>query len=174
MSEAEDLAVRPITVHDVLSGSVSLPFTSRSAWLQTQLDCPDLRRVHSHLNQGTRPSKKLTNIKDVKRYLNTVAISRDGILIVERDEPFASPRECIVIPRPVIDGFLSALHVKLDHPSRHQMKLVVQRYFFALDLDKAPSLATCALHSNKCLPVWWRNPPLIPQKELASHSLLTS
>lgn len=123
MSEAEDLAVRPITVHDVLCGSVSLPFTSRSAWLQTQLDCPDLRRVHSHLKQGTRPSKKLTNIKDVKRYLNTVAISRDGILIVERDESFASPRECIVIPRPVIDGFLSALHVKLDHPSRHQMKL---------------------------------------------------
>ena len=49
VSEAEDLAVRPISVQDVLSGQASLPFTSRAAWLQTQLECPDLRRVHSHL-----------------------------------------------------------------------------------------------------------------------------
>jgi len=33
VSEAEDLAVRPISVHDVLSGKTSLPFTSCSAWL---------------------------------------------------------------------------------------------------------------------------------------------
>lgn len=146
--EAEDLAVRPISVHDVLSGKTSLPFTSRSAWLQSQLECPDLRRVHSHLKQGTRPSKKLTNIKDVKRYLNLVSISRDGLLVVKRDEPFAAPRECIVIPRSVVDGFLAALHVKLDHPSRHQMKLVSQRYFFALDLDKA--LDRCSQCCHLC------------------------
>ena len=76
VSEAEDLAVCPMSVLDMLSGKTSLPFTSPSAWLQ-QLECPDLRRVHSHLMQGTRPSKKLTNIKDVKRYLNLVSISRD-------------------------------------------------------------------------------------------------
>ncbi|XP_068706826.1 uncharacterized protein [Montipora foliosa] len=148
VSEAEDLAVRPISVHDVLSGKTSLPFTSRSAWLQSQLECPDLRRVHSHLKQGTRPSKKLTNIKDVKRYLNLVSISRDGLLVVKRNEPFAAPRECIVIPRSVVDGFLAALHVKLDHPSRHQMKLVSQRYFFALDLDKA--LDRCSQCCHLC------------------------
>ena len=112
MSEAEDLAVRPISVHDVLSGLVPLPFTSRPAWLQTQLECPDLRCVHSHIKQGTRPSKKLTDIKDVKHYLNVITISRDRPLVVTRDEPIASPPECVVIPRAVIDGFLSALHVK--------------------------------------------------------------
>ena len=148
LSEAEDLAVRPISVHDVLSGLASLPFTSRPAWLQTQLESPDLRCVHSYLKQGTRSSKKLANIKDVKRYLNVVTISRDGLLVVRRDEPFASPHECIVIPRAVIDGFLSALHVKLNHPSRHQMVLVTQRYFFALDLDKA--LDRCSQSYHLC------------------------
>ena len=148
VSKAADLAVRPISVHDVLSGLASLPFTSRPAWLQTQLECQDLRRVHSHLNQGTRPSKKLTNIKDVKRYLNVVTISRDGLLVVRRDEPFASPHECIAILRDVIDGFLSALHVKLNRPSHHQMKLVDQRYFFALDLDK--SLDRCSQSCHLC------------------------
>ena len=119
------------------------PFASRLV-----LTCPDLRRVHSHLKQGTRPSKKLTNTKDVKRYLNLVSISRDGLLVVKRDEPFAASRECIVIPRSVVDGFLTALHVKLDHPSRHQMKLISQRYFFALDLDKA--LDRCSQRSRLC------------------------
>ncbi|KAL9979400.1 hypothetical protein ACROYT_G017059 [Oculina patagonica] len=28
-----------------------MPFISRSAWLRTQLECPDLRRVHSNLKQ---------------------------------------------------------------------------------------------------------------------------
>ena len=61
---------------------------------------------------------------------------------MKRDEPFAKPCKCIVIPRPVLDGFLSVLHVKLNHPSHHQMKLVIQRYLFALDLDK--SLDRCS------------------------------
>ena len=77
-----------------------------------------------------------------------VSISCDGLLVVKRDEPFAVPRERIVIPRSVIDGFLAALHVKLGHPSRHQMKLVSQRYFFALDLDKA--LDQCSQHCHLC------------------------
>ena len=148
ISKAEDSVVRPISIHDVLSGSVPLPFTSRSAWLQTQLECPDLRRVHSHLKQGTRPSKKLTNIRDVKRYLNGTTLSRDGLLVVRRDEPFAPSRECIIIPRQVTDGLLSALHIKLNHPSRHQLKQAVQRYFFALDLDKA--LDRCSHSCHLC------------------------
>ena len=146
VSNAEDLAVRPISVHDVLLGKTSLPFTSHSAWLQLQLECLDLRHVHSHLKQGTRPSKKLTNIKDVKHYLNLVSISRDGLLVVKRDEPFAASRKCIVIPHSVVDGFLAALHVKLDHLSHHQMKLVSQRYFFALDLEKALDRSSWCCH----------------------------
>ena len=146
LSEAEDLAVRPISVHDVLSGLASLPLTSCPAWLQTQLECPDLRRVHLHLKRGTRPSKKLTIIKDVKRYLNVVTISRDGPLVVRCDEPFASPHECIVIPRAIIDGFLSALHVKLNHLSRHRIKLIIQRYFFALVFDKALDRCSQSCH----------------------------
>lgn len=150
ISKPEDSVVRSISVQDILSGSLTLPFTSRSAWLQTQQECPDLRRVHSHLKQGTRPSKKATNIKDVKRYLNVASLSRDGLVVVKRDVPFSPSRDCIVIPRSVINGLLSALHVKLNHPSRHQMKQVVSRYFYPLDLDKALDL--CSTSCHVCLP----------------------
>ena len=86
--EMEDSVVRTVSIQDILDNVANLPFTSRSAWLQIQNDCPDLRRVRAHLKQGTRPSKKLTNIKDIKRYLNSALISRDGFLIVKRTHPF--------------------------------------------------------------------------------------
>ena len=99
-------------MQDVLSGSAKLPFTTRSTWLATQSECADLCRVHAHLRQGTRPSKKVTNARDVKRYLSTVSVARDGVLVVHKEEPFALVRECIVIPRHVLPGLHTALHIK--------------------------------------------------------------
>ena len=56
--EIEDSVVREVSVHDVISGKLKLPFLSRPAWKATQFECADLRRTHAHLKQGTRPSKK--------------------------------------------------------------------------------------------------------------------
>ena len=67
------------SVHSILSGTAKLPFTSRAAWLALQAECPDLRRTYAHLIQATRPSKKLTNIKDVKRYRNVATIASYGL-----------------------------------------------------------------------------------------------
>ena len=72
--ELEDSVIRSLSVRDALQGSVKMPFTSRAAWQTTQLECPHLRRTHSHLSQGARPSKKATKIIDVKRYLKDVVI----------------------------------------------------------------------------------------------------
>lgn len=114
-----------------------LLFTGRASWLAIQPECKDLRRTHAHLAQGTRPSKKLSNVKDVKRYLNVATIAKDGLLVVKRDEPLAPSRECIIVTRHVLDGLLTALHIQLSHPSSHQLKMVNKRYLFALDMDKA-------------------------------------
>lgn len=112
----EDSVVRSTSVQDVLKGDVRLPFTSRAAWLATQSECADLRH-RAHLIQGTRPSKKQTNAKDVKRYLNVATIARDGLLVVNCDVPLAPTRECIIVPRQVLDGLLTALHIQLSHPT---------------------------------------------------------
>ena len=136
VNRTEESVVLRTSTQDILAGASRLPFTSRTSCLAIQSECPDLRRTRAHLHQGTRPSKKLTNIHDVKRYLNATTIAKDGLLVVCRNEPLAPCREAIVVPRQVLDGLLTALHLKLDHPSRHQMKMVVRRYFFALDMDK--------------------------------------
>ncbi|VDI80346.1 Hypothetical predicted protein [Mytilus galloprovincialis] len=101
ISRTEDSVVRAVSIQDVLNDEFRLPFTTRSAWINIQSECPDLRRTHAHLKQGTRPSKKLTNIKDVKRYLNVASIAKDGLLVVRRCDPLAPPNELIIVPRSV-------------------------------------------------------------------------
>ena len=151
VKQVEDSVVRRTSTDDILLGRTKLPFTSRAAWLSLQSDCPDLRRTHAHLTQGTRPSKKLTNVKDVKRYLNIVTISTDSLLVVRQKEPLSPIRERIVVPRLVLDGLLTALHLKLSHPTAHQLKKVVSRYFYALDLEKAINSVTTGCHSCAAL-----------------------
>ena len=89
----------------------------------------------------------MTKIKDVKRYLNNITIANDGLLVVRNDDPMSPVRERIVIPRSAIDGLITSLHIKLDHPTYHQMKLLAHRYFFALDLDKVIKQVTKSCQS---------------------------
>lgn len=57
--------------------------------------------------------------------------------------------------RQALDGLLTALHIQLSHKSCHQLKMVVKRYLFALDLDKAVSRVSDGCHSCAAL----RNSP---------------
>ena len=138
ISTTEDSVVRSTSVQDV-HHLPRLPFTTRSAWIQIQSEC--------HLKQGTRPSKKLTNVKDVKRYLNSLSIAKDGLLVVRRTDPLSPSTELIVVPRSVLDGLVTALHIKLDHPSKHQLQLVMRRNFFALDMPAAIARVSDTCHT---------------------------
>ena len=146
VDEIEECVVRELSVKDVLEGGGRMPFASRVAWQSTQQECSDLRRVHAHLIQGTRPSKKATKVMDVKRYLRDVHIASDGLLVVGSNLPFQPCRERIVVPRGVLDGLLTALHLRFNHPSVYQMKQLVTRYFYALDIDRALQGVCAACH----------------------------
>ena len=149
--QCEDSSVRNVSIDDISKGSSPLPYISRAAWLQIQSECSDLRRTHAHLKQGTRPSRKVTNAKDVKRYIQVATVAADGLLVVRQHEPFASSRDRIIVPRDVVHGLLTSLHLKLDHPSSHQLKVACRRYFYALDMDKAIDTTTHACHTCSSL-----------------------
>ena len=95
--QTSDSTVYHVSIEDIVSGSTNLPFTSRPAWLTIQSEFPHLRRTHANLLQGTRLSKKLTNIRDIKRDLQVATIAQDDLLVIRRDEPLAPFRECIII-----------------------------------------------------------------------------
>ena len=58
-----------------------------------------------------------------------------------------------------------ALHIKLDHPSTHQLKSVFRRLFYALDMEKhiehaARSCHQCvALQAHSTIPQTTSDPP---------------
>lgn len=95
--------------------------------MKSFIECVVLHRTRAHLQQGSRPSKKLNNLKDVKRYLNAATIARGGLLVVKRDEPLVPTRKCIIVPRQVLDGLLTALHIQLNHPYSNQLEAVCIR-----------------------------------------------
>ena len=63
VQEFADTAVRRLTVQDVCNGSARMPFTTRKAWLETQRECPDLRKVLTFLTSGARPRKKKNKMR---------------------------------------------------------------------------------------------------------------
>ena len=136
VQEFASQVVRQLTVH-VLSGQIPMPFTNRKAWLETQKDCPELRKIHTFLSLGTRPTKKMTKMRNVKTYLQRVVIAKDGLLVVYDSMPFQPEYQRIVVPQNVVQGLLTAYHIRFKHPTSHQLKRTVSRYFYAINLDKA-------------------------------------
>ena len=135
IEENKDSAVYSISIQDVVSGSQSMPFTSTTPWKSVQQDCAALRRTYAHLSQGTRPGKKATNVKDVKRYLRVATFNRDGLLVKKESHPFRPTSQLIIVPRHILTGLLTALHLRFQHPSSSQLQKVFSRHFYALDAE---------------------------------------
>ena len=126
-------------------------YTGRKSWIGLQSDCKDLRRVRAHLRQGTRPSKKDTQIKDVKRYLQCATVERDGLLVVPSEKPFESASGLIIVPRQILPGLLTSMHLQMSHPSQNQLKCMFKRYFHALDADHHIRVTTESCHQCAAL-----------------------
>ena len=121
IQECQKSVVFSLTVSDITQGRVKMPFTNRVARLATQHECPDMRRACAHLQQGTHPNKKAKQVHDFKRYLNELTVAQDGLLVVTERSPFRQTQELIAVPRSVVGGILTALHTKVNHPSRYQL-----------------------------------------------------
>jgi hypothetical protein len=142
--------VGAFSVKDVSEGNVQLPFTNKRAWVEVQDECPDLRRVSHYLRNGTSPGRKGRNQRIVKRYISSkVGISSEGTLVVRSVQPLGPAIERIVIPQQVLHGVLTVFHLRLNHPTSYQLSKVVNRYFFALNLDNMATSVTkaCSLCS---------------------------
>ena len=95
---SRDSVIRCTSIQDILSGNGHLPFTSRTAWLATQSECPDLRRTHAHLQQGTRPSKKLTNMRDIKGTLMSLPSPRTAYSLLSVTNLSLPPVNALLFP----------------------------------------------------------------------------
>ena len=136
VEEMESSTVRAVSVDEILSGTARMPFTNINAWKSAQHDCYDLRRTYAHLTQGTQPSKKTRNIRDIRRYLQKCSVSNQRLIIVRKPDPFRNQRDLIVVPMGIIHGLVTALHLHFQHPKPHQLKKLFDRYFYGLESSK--------------------------------------
>lgn len=134
--EQMSATVLSISVSDVIERKVAMPFTSPLAWRSTQQECPDMRRAYAMLRQGTKPSHKQCKSKDTRSYRSIATISNEGLLVVKKDIPYLGTHNLTIIPRSVLPGLLTALHLRLSHPSKGQLSKAFHRHFYALDAEK--------------------------------------
>lgn len=59
------------------------------------------------------------------------------MLVVHRNDPLSPSNDLIVVPRSVLGGLFTELHIKLNHPPIHGLQLVMKRHFYALDITKS-------------------------------------
>ena len=96
-------------------------------WKGSQQDCPTLRCTYADLKQGTHPGGKATKVRELKRYLQVYSIGRNGMLVVRKERPFAPSQDLTVIRVHILPGLLSALHLRLQHPTKTQLTKVFHR-----------------------------------------------
>ena len=152
-------ATRYNSRHNIWKSSTSVHQSASMARYSSRLPIFAKDALASHTRNTA--IKKVTNAKDVKRYLNVATIARDGLLVVKRNDPLSPTRECIIVPRKVLDGLLTALHIQLDHPSSYQLKQIMHRYMCALDLDKSVETTSRSCHHCASL----RNTPNLPSTQ---------
>ena len=114
------------------------------------MECPDLRKAHAYLSQGTRPSTKNTKSTLVKRCLQNI-ISNDGLLVRRETTPFLPTRKLIVVPQQLIKGLLTSIHIQFDHPPASQLLKLFSRNFYPVKAQENITNITNACSTSQLL-----------------------
>ena len=69
----------------------------------------------------------------LKTPLRVATLSPDGLLFAKNNVPFTLTCSLIIVPRYALACLLSALHFKLEHPSKAQLSALCHEYFFGMD-----------------------------------------
>ena len=133
------------------------------------MECPDLRKAHSYLSQGTRPSTKNTKSTLVKRYLQNIMISNDGLLVRRETTPFLPTRELIVVPQQLIKGLLTSIHIQFNQPPASQTKIILTKFLCSESSRKYYKHHQCMFHMSITQDYTCRTPPTTPPTTPPSH-----
>ena len=94
VNDSELVSVNAISVSDIINGHIKVPFSSNSAWLKIQLNCPSIQLTRKHLQQGTRPMKKQRNIKLVRQLLRIASVNNEGHYYSDSKQRISSSTQC--------------------------------------------------------------------------------
>ena len=129
-------AVRQISANDILNGTLSMPYIQPSAWLGLQQKDNKLKLLRKLIANGQQPEPKKTG-KENRTLKNLhslyvkgkLKIAQNGLLTTEYVDENGQVYNPIIVPSTLYPGLVSAIHLKLVHPSKYQMTKLLSRYF---------------------------------------------
>ena len=120
-------------------------FTNRNAWKKAQADNQACAHATHLLSSGKTPPKAVGKtagpyFNEVRFYCREGTIAKDGLLVSKTGSKMttgSSLKEKIIIPKHLVPALLWHLHNHYEeHPTKHQQKVLFQRSFFAMNLEK--------------------------------------
>ena len=129
-------AVRTLSVDDVMSGRLAMPFNQKKTW--HDLQCND--RCHIILKNliktGQLPEKKRTKGDFTRLKLLHNSYCR-GDLKVDKDDMVMVKAKAgnhdvwaISVPHAIFPGLAMAMHLRFNHASKSQLTQLMSRYFY--------------------------------------------
>ena len=141
--ESQAAAVSTLSVDDILSGRVHLPFTQRSGWKNIQDEDKTIQTLRRHMQGGTIPQRRGIKQPELKKLYNLfqhqkITISQDGLVVKVETDNIGNVKQQIVVPNIIMKGIITALHIKFDHPhpSSQELKTVSSRYWYSTKLNQ--------------------------------------
>ena len=148
--------INQLSVSDVLDGSLPMPYLQVSAWAALQSKDRVISRLKKLIDTGQQPEAKKTGgenriLKNLYREFvkGDLTIAKNGLVTVSGTDDSGTPRKLIVIPTQLFPGLISALHIKMSHPTKHQLGKIVSRYFYCP--GSTTFIAECVDNCHTCL-----------------------
>ena len=130
-----------LTVADIDSGAVSIPFTQTSGWKNVQEADPTLAKIKHHISGGTIPIRRIRGSSELKKLYTLfqqgkLSLNDKGLVIYVLRDSVGNTRNLIVVPTNIMKGLVTALHIKFRCPSRKELENIMSRYWFSTSLAK--------------------------------------
>lgn len=125
-----------LTVADIDSGELTIPFTQTSGWKNIQEADPTLSKLKLHIGGGTIPVRRIRGSSDLKRLYTLfqqgkVTLSKNGVVVYTLIDNVGNIKNLIVVPSPILKGLVTALHLKCKCPSRRELENIMARYWYS-------------------------------------------
>ena len=95
-----------------------------------------MKQAYAHLSQDTRTSKKAHTLKFLRQFTSG-NYHWNGLLVVHKPKPLLNHNQLIIVPVELLQRLLTAMHIRLNHPTKNQLGKIFQSYFYAFNSDKA-------------------------------------
>ena len=128
--------IRNLTIEEVKSGTAIMPLTQIKVWKNIQNKDPIHMKLQHLIDTRQLPENRKRNGENTKlkllhnMFTQGKLFTENGLIYVKTPEGHFNGA-AISVPPAIFPGIVNTLHVRLQHPSKGQLKSLISRYFYS-------------------------------------------